>query len=246
MGKRRFSRKKTQGGDSSPVIVNVNAKPAEENNPNASTPNDIYIFSSERISTQSNTDMNYQEVGIIHVTESSAINMARNMVTNVYNAVGAQGFDNTIFDSARNQALTKMNQQLTEDHKVSNLRMEVSSDPNLVFVHLYGTLLKRMEVPTVEEPTEEIPAEMAPAAATAEEVTTPTTEVSTPTTQMENASQMTPTTQMENASQMTPTTQMTPASQMTPTTQMTPASQMTPTTQMTEPAPVQNPVSVAK
>ena len=103
----------------------------------------VFIYNTTQISTQPNTDTNYKEVGIIHVTESSAINIARNFVTNISNAFGAQGFDNTIFDSARNQALQKLNEQLTDEHKVSNLRMELSNDPNLIFVHLYGTLLLR-------------------------------------------------------------------------------------------------------
>ena len=172
MTRRRVTKKRTQGGDSSPVIVNVNSNPEEHSAQNKSPQPDVYIFPSERISTQSNTDANYQEVGIIHVTESSAINMARGLVTNVYNAVGAQGFDNTIFDSARNQALEKMSQQLTEEHKVSNLRMEVTNDPTLVFIHLYGTLLKRVEAPMEEVPVEETPT-------TVEE--TPTTVGTTPT-----------------------------------------------------------------
>ena len=178
MARRRFSRKRTHGGDSAPVIVNVNSKPAEEEQNKSPQPY-VYIFSSERISTQPNTDINYQEVGIIHVTESSAINMARGLVTNVYNAVGAQGFDNTIFDSARNQALEKMSQQLTEEHKVSNLRMEVTNDPTLVFIHLYGTLLKRVEAPMEEVPVEETPTTVEETPTTVEE--TPTTVGTTPT-----------------------------------------------------------------
>ena len=195
MTRRRITKKRTQGGDSSPVIVNVNSKPEEHSEQNKSPHPDVYIFPSERISTQPNADINYQEVGIIHVTESSAINMARGLVTNVYNAVGAQGFDNTIFDSARNQALEKMSQQLTEEHKVSNLRMEVTNDPTLVFIHLYGTLLKRIEAPVEEAPMEEVPVEEVPmeeTPTTVETTPTPTTVETTP----------------------TPTTVGTPASQM--------------------------------
>ena len=211
MTRRRVTKKRTQGGDSSPVIVNVNSKPEEHSEQNKSPQTrsvtslpaelvvegvppsdhpDVYIFPSERISTQPNADINYQEVGIIHVTESSAINMARNLVTNVYNAVGAQGFDNTIFDSARNQALEKMSQQLTEEHKVSNLRMEVTNDPTLVFIHLYGTLLKRIEAPVEETPMEETPTTVESTPTTVETTLTPTTVESTPTTVGTPASQM--------------------------------------------------------
>ena len=102
----------------------------------------VFIFNTTQISTQPNTDTDYKEVGIIHVTESAAIRMDRNVVENVYNTVGAHRFDTEVFDSARNLALNKLQEQLTENHKVSNLRMELSKGPSLIFVHLYGSLLQ--------------------------------------------------------------------------------------------------------
>ena len=103
----------------------------------------VFIFNTTQISTQPNTDTNYKEVGIIHVSESAAIRMDRNVVENVYNTVGAHRFDTEVFDSARNLALNKLQEQLTENHKVSNLRMELSKGPGLIFVHLYGSILHR-------------------------------------------------------------------------------------------------------
>ena len=103
----------------------------------------VFIFNTTQISTQPNTDTDYKEVGIIHVTESAAIRMDRNVVENVYNTVGAHRFDTEVFDSARNLALNKLQEQLTENHKVSNLRMELSKGPGLIFVHLYGSILHR-------------------------------------------------------------------------------------------------------
>ena len=102
-----------------------------------------YIYKSTQISTQPNTDTDYQEIGVIHVTDSSPINAARGLATGVANFFGSKGFDNTVFDFARNDALEKMSEQLTASQKVCNLRMEVSNDTNLVFVHLYGTLLDK-------------------------------------------------------------------------------------------------------
>jgi len=102
-----------------------------------------YIYKSTQISTQPNTDTDYQEIGVIHVTDSSPINAARGLATGVANFFGSKGFDNTVFDFARNDALEKMSEQLTSGQKVCNLRMEVSNDANLVFVHLYGTLLEK-------------------------------------------------------------------------------------------------------
>jgi len=105
---------------------------------------DDYVFSSEFISTQQNTDASYREVGLIHVTDSTAINAIRGMATGFANFFGKKGFDNRVFDIARNSALTKLEEQIDKrNQKVSNLRMEVSSDQTLVFVHLYGTLLQK-------------------------------------------------------------------------------------------------------
>ena len=96
-----------------------------------------------QISTQANEDPAYSEVGIIHVSDSAAINAARGFVTGVSNFFGSKGFDNSVFDYARNDALNKMKSLLTDTQKVCNLRMETSSDPTLVFVHMYGTLLEQ-------------------------------------------------------------------------------------------------------
>jgi len=105
-----------------------------------------YIYKSTQISTQPNTDTDYQEIGVIHVTDSSPINAARGLATDVANFFGSKGYDNTVFDFARNDALEKMSEQLTASQRVCNLRMEVSNDKNLVFVHLYGTLLDKAAI----------------------------------------------------------------------------------------------------
>ena len=108
----------------------------------------VYIYlnpegMTNQISTQANDDPAYTEIGIIHVTDSAAINAARGFVTDVSNLFGAKGFDNTIFDLARNGALNQMKMLMTDTQKVCNLRMETSNDPALVFVHMYGTLLEK-------------------------------------------------------------------------------------------------------
>jgi hypothetical protein len=109
----------------------------------------VYIYlnpegMTNQITTQANDDPAYHEIGIIHVTDSAAINVARGFVTNVSNFFGAKGFDNTVFDLARNGALNQMKMLMSDTQKVCNLRMETSNDPTLVFVHLYGTLLAKV------------------------------------------------------------------------------------------------------
>ena len=102
----------------------------------------IFIFGSNQISTQYNTDPNFVERGIIHVTDSDAIGSIRAFGTDIANVFGAKGFDNSIIDKARNKALVKMTTLLSSKQKVCGLRMEITQYPQLVFVHLYGTLLE--------------------------------------------------------------------------------------------------------
>jgi hypothetical protein len=109
--------------------------------PNASA---LYIFSSAQISTQPNTDSDYQEIGVIHVTESAAVNVVRGAATDFVGIFGNNGFDNTVFDVARNDGLTKILGMLKLNQKVCNLCMDAeSSNPSLFFVHFYGTLLEK-------------------------------------------------------------------------------------------------------
>ena len=105
-----------------------------------------FIFPSKKISTQQNSDSNYEEIGIVHVTESTAINAIRGAVTDFANFFGSKGFENSVYDIARNSALQKLTNQITANQKISNLRMEASFDQSLVFIHLYGTLLQKKDI----------------------------------------------------------------------------------------------------
>jgi len=103
---------------------------------------DNFIFRSDKVSLQPNTDPNYKEVGVIHVTESSAVNFVRGTATGFANLFGSKGFDNTIYDQARNSALNKLLSIVGHNQKVCNLRMDVTGEYELFFVHLRGTLLE--------------------------------------------------------------------------------------------------------
>jgi len=140
---------KTKTSKTSKAKTSKAPKGGADVNEEAYTP---FVFLTKKISTQQNTDPNYEEVGIIHVSQSSASGAARSFVTDVSNVFGAQGFENAIFDQARNLALkdlaTKFN---TETQKVCNLRMDIDmSNPNLVMVNCYGTLLERIPQPVAQ------------------------------------------------------------------------------------------------
>ena len=104
-----------------------------------------YIFKSNIITTQENKDSDYKEVGIIHITESGAINILRSEATGLFNIFGSKGFDNVIYDETRNKALKKIYSQLSNNQKICNLRMEIEniSQSQLFFIHIYGTLLEK-------------------------------------------------------------------------------------------------------
>jgi len=104
-----------------------------------------FIFKSKQISTQENSDSSYEEIGVVHVTESTAINAIRGAVTGFANLFGSKGFENSVYDIARNNALRKLTTQITSNQKINNLRMEASFDQSLVFIHLYGTLLEKKD-----------------------------------------------------------------------------------------------------
>ena len=104
-----------------------------------------YVYLSKNVSTQPNTDIKYKEIGIVHITESGAINFLKGFATGIVNMFGAKGFDNSVYDITRNKALKKIMSQLNADQKICNLRMDVENNPqsSLFFIHLYGTLLEK-------------------------------------------------------------------------------------------------------
>jgi hypothetical protein len=105
-----------------------------------------YIYKSKYVSSQQNQDINYKEIGIIHITESGAINFLKGFASGVANIFGGKGFDNSVYDRTRNLALNKIMRYLdTETQKICNLRMDVENNPqsSSFFIHLYGTLLER-------------------------------------------------------------------------------------------------------
>jgi len=103
------------------------------------------IYFSKYISTQQNIDSNYQEAGIIHVSEAIAINALRQYASDWANLIGSKGFDNTLFDFARNNGLQKIESLINKSNqKVANLRMDiVPIDQSLLMLNFYGTLLQK-------------------------------------------------------------------------------------------------------
>ena len=91
-----------------------------------------------------NMDSAYKEIGVIHLTDSMAINAVRGIATGIANMFGSKGFDNSVIDNLRNKTLTTLKTMINANQKVCNLRMELErSDPALILHNIYGTLLEK-------------------------------------------------------------------------------------------------------
>jgi hypothetical protein len=128
--------------------VNRNIKGGGPSKKSSKTNKQLFIFPSTYVSTQPNTDINYKEIGVVHITQSGAINILRGMATGVANIFGRGGFDTSIYDIARKNSLTNIISQInTSSQKICNLRMDLENNPqsSSFFIHLYGTLLERKQ-----------------------------------------------------------------------------------------------------
>ena len=54
-----------------------------------------------------------------------------------------KGFDNTCYNRAKMEALTKLAKRMEENQRVCNLRMDVEDNNCTVFVHLFGSLYEK-------------------------------------------------------------------------------------------------------
>jgi hypothetical protein len=127
------------------LTENLKIKKSNKNKSGGSIEN-AHFFDDNRLSTQENKDNTYNEIGIIHTCESVAINIIRSTATGFLNMFGSKGFDNTIFDKARNDCLISIQEKLNIDklnvYKVCNIRFEaITVDPSLITMNAYGTLL---------------------------------------------------------------------------------------------------------
>lgn len=104
------------------------------------------IFIDKRLSCSSNRDRNYSEVGIVHITDSASPGWLRDNLTDFVNILGGKGFDNRVYNKAKEKAIKKMLNELTKlssDHKVCDLRMDVEQRGQVVIVNLLGSLYEK-------------------------------------------------------------------------------------------------------
>ena len=116
--------------------------PAEPKQPE----NDIslFVFPTTTISTEPNRDSSYKQIGIIHFTDSGAVNALRSITTGVANVFGKKGFDNTIYDKIRNEALITLASKIEANQKACNVRMDFENTiQDTIFLHIYGDLYQK-------------------------------------------------------------------------------------------------------
>ena len=125
--KRRERTRRSGGADSPP--------PSLDNN----------VFMTKQISMDTNRERAFRPVGVVHYSESMAINALRDVGTGVMNMFGQKGFDNTIYDQLRTITLKTVQGLLKPNQKVCSSRMEFENDPagGLIYHHFYGTLFER-------------------------------------------------------------------------------------------------------
>ena len=148
---KKFNVLKQRGGKKDEEISEDEKKDLENYTAN-------YFFDDENITNQPNTDTEYKECGIVHLTESQPINAFRGITTGIANFFGNKGFDNPIFDYTRNEALQKLKKIMENKkiHKICNLRMDVdNSDKSLFVINLFGTALRKSDEEESESPKED-------------------------------------------------------------------------------------------
>jgi len=109
---------------------------------------DTYIYRSSKLSIKPISE-DYTQIGIFHISESTAINIVRGFGTGISNIFGAKGFDNTIYDRLRNDVFKKIEDSLEENQKVFSIKMDFETNPQgTIFLHFYGDLCEKSVVET--------------------------------------------------------------------------------------------------
>lgn len=100
----------------------------------------LYFIMSENVSTHPNTDIDYVEKGIVHMTDSLEIRPPGGISSMFTKAE----FDDSPFDKTRNDMIQKLSGLLEPDQKICNLRMDIAAQAApIFFINMYGTLFQK-------------------------------------------------------------------------------------------------------
>jgi hypothetical protein len=120
---------------------NTRKKTKRKGGATAPAPKNIILGNS--ISFSSNTESDYKSIGIAHVTESAGMNVLRDIGTSWLNLVGQKGFESSVHDYCREQALRKLMKLLTTNQKICDVKLDVETNKTTILIHAYGTIYEK-------------------------------------------------------------------------------------------------------
>ena len=101
------------------------------------------IILGNAISFSSNTESDYKSIGIAHVTESAGMNILRDIGTSWLNIVGQKGFESSVHDYCREQALRKLMRLISSKQKICDVKLDVETNKTTILIHAYGTIYEK-------------------------------------------------------------------------------------------------------
>ena len=108
----------------------------------------LNLLLTQKLSFNLNRDGNYEEVGLVHITEVGAISKLRDKISDFFNYFGQSGYEGSVYDVCRHNALKRLYRVLKKqgkNHKICGIVMEIDTADKDVFVHAYGTLYRRKQ-----------------------------------------------------------------------------------------------------
>lgn len=110
---------------------------------------DNNIFLSKTLSTCPNTNTDYHEIGIVHLSETAGINFLRTDIKKIANVFGFSGTDSSVHTHLQKKVLKQLEGMVEKDQKMCNIRFEFESSQTgqhggMVVMHAYGTLYEKV------------------------------------------------------------------------------------------------------
>ena len=109
----------------------------------------VNYFADERISTDPNLSPAYKSCGILMATSIKGVNMVRTFGTNLLNQFGKSGFELSIYEDLKQDAMNKFVEEMNKRgvERVSGFRIEYIESPAQLVANCYGTALKSTHLP---------------------------------------------------------------------------------------------------
>jgi uncharacterized protein YbjQ (UPF0145 family) len=109
----------------------------------------VNYFADERISTDPNLSPAYKSCGILMATSIKGVNMVRTFGTNLLNQFGKSGFELSIYEELKQDAMNKLMEEMNKKgvERLSGFRIEYIESPHQLVANCYGTALQSTHLP---------------------------------------------------------------------------------------------------